>query len=312
MDVLSDILSTVHLRSTVFAQTQLVAPWGIRAGAGDRFAFHVITRGRGWLEVDGLAPMNVEAGEVVVITPGRGHALRDRPETPTRDLFEMLAAGEFTRADNGPPPDATEWTTLICGCFQLSGPPGNALLAALPPLIHIREMSSDVGPWLAQTITLLTYESLAERPGTTTVVNRLCDALFVYILRSHLAALPANDANWLRALIDPQLGEALRAMHEQPAADWTVRSLAAGVGMSRSAFAARFAGLVGETPIQYLTRWRLQKAAATPHPGDADVSAAAATVGYDSIPAFSKAFKRIIGVSPGAYRRGARADPATT
>lgn len=310
MDVLSDILSTVHLSSTVFAQTQLVAPWGIRAEAGEHFAFHVITRGRGWLEVDGLTPTHVEAGEVVVITPGRGHVLRDRPHTPTRDLFEMLAAGEFTRPDSRPPPDAAEWTTLICGCFQLDDLPSNALLAALPPLIHIREMSSEVGPWLAQTITLLTYESLAERPGTATVVNRLCDALFVYILRSHLAELPENNANWLRALIDPQLREALRAMHENPATNWTVRSLAAGVGMSRSAFAARFAGLVGETPIQYLARWRLQKAATMLHPGDADVSTAASAVGYDSIPAFSKAFKRIIGVSPGAYRRGVRANPA--
>jgi AraC-like DNA-binding protein len=301
------MLSTVHLSSTVFARTQLVAPWGIRAEAGEHFAFHVITRGRGWLEVDGMAPTSVEAGEVVVITPGRGHALRDRPQTTTRDLFEMLAAGEFTRPDSGPLPDGAEWTTLICGCFQLDHLPDNALLAALPPVIHIRETSSDVGPWLAQTITLLTYESHAERPGAATVVNRLCDALFVYILRSHLAALPENNASWLRALVDPQLGEALRAMHEHPATGWTVRSLAAGVGMSRSAFAARFAGVVGETPIQYLTRWRLQKAATMLQPGDADVSAAAASVGYESIPAFSKAFKRIIGVSPGAYRRGVRA-----
>ena len=128
-----------------------------------------------------------------------------------------------------------------------------------------------------------------------TVVNRLCDAMFVYILRSHLAALPAHEPTWLRALVDPQIGSALRFMHEDPSADWTVAKLAAGVGMSRSAFAARFTQFVGESPMQYLTRWRLQKAAALLRSGDVDIADVAARVGYESPAAFSKAFKRTIG-----------------
>lgn len=308
MDVLSDILSTIHLGSTVFAQAQLRAPWGIRAEPSDAFAFHVLPRGRGQLTVDGLPPIDVEAGDVVVVMPGRGHTLVDRPGTPARALQEMLAAGEFARPIEAAPPEGS--TLLICGCFRLAGLPTNALLAALPPMIHTREMGSDVGPWLAQTIKLLTYESLADRPGTATVVDRLCDALFVYILRSHLAGLPDDEASWLRALVDPQIGAALRLMHDAPATDWTVASLATAVGMSRSALAARFGQVVGIAPMAYLTRWRLEKAAAMLHQGAAGVSQVASSVGYDSGAAFGKAFKRIVGVAPGAYRRGARVSAA--
>lgn len=310
VDVLSDMLSMVHLSSTVFAQTQLTAPWGIRAEANDNFAFHVISQGRAWLQVDGLPPAQVEAGDVVVITPGLGHSVRDRLETPDRDLLEMLSAGDFSWPVNAAPSDPTSSTMLICGCFKLDGLPTSALLTALPPVIHLREMSNQAGPWLAQTIKLLTYESFADRPGSETVVDRLCDALFVYILRSHLAALPDNETSWLRALVDPQIGQALRLMHDQPLTAWTVGSLAIQSGMSRSAFAARFGKLVGETPMKYLTRWRLQKAAAMLNPGNAGVSEVASTAGYESIAAFSKAFKRIIGVAPGAYRRGTRSTAA--
>lgn len=242
--------------------------------------------------------------------PGRRHSVRDRLETPARDLFEMLAAGDFNRPVAGLSADPAGSALLICGCFQMDGPPADSLLAALPPVIHIGEMSGEVGPWLGQTIRLLTYESFADRPGTATVVNRLCDALFVYLLRGHLAALPEDRASWLRALVDPQVGAALRLMHDAPAEPWTVSSLAVAVGMSRSAFAARFVHVVGEAPMAYLTRWRLEKAAALLQPGTAAVNRVAAAVGYHSTAAFSKAFKRIVGVAPGAYRRGLRSGAA--
>ncbi len=305
MDVLSDMLSTVRLKSTVFTQTQLTAPWGIRADGRDHFAFHVITRGRGVLDVDGLPPVDVEAGDVVVVAPGRTHSLRDRRESPARDLMELLSSGAFDRrTGTAPAGEAGPTTHLICGCFRFEDMRHNVLMSALPTMIHTREMSSDVGPWLAQTIKLLAYESLAERPGMATVVDRLCDAMFVYILRSHLVAVPAQDPNWLRALVEPQIGSALRFMHEDPSADWTVATLATRVAMSRSAFAARFTQFVGESPMQYLSRWRLQKAAALLRAGDVDIADVAARVGYESPAAFSKAFKRTIGVAPGAYRRG--------
>jgi transcriptional regulator GlxA family with amidase domain len=170
-------------------------------------------------------------------------------------------------------------------------------------LIHVRGGDTAAGPWLAQTIRLLADEATADRPGATTVVNRLCDALFVYALRSHLATLAEDETTWLRALVDPQVGAALRMIHAEPAAPWTVAKLAAGAGMSRSAFAARFTDLVGEAPMGYVTRWRLRTAAIALRATRRDVAEVAASAGYESTAAFSKAFRRLIGEPPGAYRR---------
>jgi AraC-like DNA-binding protein len=295
------MLSAVRLRSTVFAQTRLPAPWGIRAEGGDFFAFHVIVSGRGHLEVDGLAPVDIEAGEVAVVRPHQVHSLRDRPDTPTVDLNRLLAAGAFGSAGVADPgPHATH---LICGCFQFEDMRHNLLLSALPTMIHTREFASEVGPWLAQTIKLLEYESLSDRPGMATVVDRLCDAMFVYVLRSHLASVGTGESNWLRALVEPQIGVALQLLHDEPGRAWTVGTLAKRVAMSRSAFAARFKQVTGEPPMQYLARWRLQKAASMLRTGEFDIADVATRTGYESSAAFSKAFKRTMGLAPSAYRR---------
>lgn len=303
MDVLSDVLSTVRLESTVYAQTSLSPPWGISADAQGVFAFHVIPRGHGWLEAEGLAPYPVGAGDVVLLAPGRAHSLRDEPSSPTRPLRDLLAEGAFNAGADGQA-GGPATTQLVCGCFSFEEAAGaGPLLAALPTVMRAGEMGQDAGPWLAQTIRLLGYESLAARPGTQTVVNRLCDVLFVYLLRIHLAELPAEQPSWLRALVDPQIGAALQLLHEQPGKAWTVGTLAGKVGMSRSAFAARFHQVVGQAPMQYLKRWRLQKAAAVLAAGSSGIARVAAEVGYESEAAFAKAFKRTLGVSPGAYRR---------
>jgi AraC-like DNA-binding protein len=219
--------------------------------------------------------------------------------------MELVAAGAFAPGAR-PAGSSNVETHLVCGCFRFEATANNVLLSALPAVIHTRDVGSDAGLWLAQTIKLLAFESHVEQPGASTVTQRLCDALFVFILRSHLAALPPEKASWLRALVDPQIGVALRSIHEAPGEPWTVAKLASRVGMSRSAFALRFAEHVGETPMQYLIRWRVQKAAGIMRaPGAAALTAIAAEVGYGSEAAFNKAFKRLIGIAPGAYRQGA-------
>jgi len=304
LDVLSDVLDTVRLTSTVFAQAELNESWGIRAKPREHFAFHVISRGSCWLEVDGLAPIEIAAGEVVVLAPGRGHSVRSDPNSPVRDISELMAAGALCRAVDG---ESGVATRLVCGSFSFEGSRGNLLLPVLPVVLHVREPPTDVGPWLAQTLKLLSHESFEQGPGSATVVNRLCDALFVYVLRSHLASLPTRESNWLRALEEPQIGAALGLMHDEPARAWSVPTLASGVGMSRSAFAARFTELVGEPPMRYLMQWRLQKAAAMLRAGNASTDEIASHVGYESTIAFSKAFKREIGLAPAHYRRQQRA-----
>jgi AraC-like DNA-binding protein len=305
MDVLSDVLDTVRLETTVFAQTWLRPPWGIRAGAREQFAFHVLPRGGGVLEVEGLDPIEVGAGDVVMLAPGRSHALRDAPGSPARELSDLLAEGAFDPRHAIDGSDDGDSAYLICGCFRFADVRGDRLVSALPTLIHVRGGDTAAGPWLAQTIRLLADEATADRPGGTTVVNRLCDALFVYALRSHLATLGEDETTWLRALVDPQIGAALRMIHAEPAAPWTVAKLAAGAGMSRSAFAARFTELVGEAPMAYVTRWRLRTAAIALRATRRDVAEVAASAGYESTAAFSKAFRRLIGEPPGTYRRAA-------
>lgn len=306
MDVLSDVLDTVRVENGLLFQTQMTAPWGIRAGVRAQLAFHVVTKGRCWLSVDGIdSPIAVETGDVVVLAPWRDHTLRDSPETPARDIEDLVADGVFARVGDGAAPmQARPATTdLVCGWIQLSDPRSEVLLSALPAVLHVQELGSDVGPWLAQTVRMLGYEAHGHHPGMTTVINRLCDALFVYVLRGHLASLPADQPSWLRALIEPQIGAALQLVHDDPSAPWSVEKLAANVGLSRSAFSARFTGTVGEPPMQYLSRWRLRKASVLLRDGNLDLTAIARRTGYSSPAAFSKAFTREHGLAPGAYRR---------
>lgn len=309
MDVLSDVLGTVHLDSGTLFRTELVAPWGIRVPPRDELAFHVVTRGRAVLQVDGIdTPRIVETGDVVMLAPRRGHTVRDAPGSPARDIMEMVADGSFRRPGDVPVVGDGPMTHLVCGWFGFSDDRSELLLAALPTVLHTRELETEDGLWLAQTVKMLSYESCAPRPGMTTVVNRLCDALFVYVLRSHLASLSAERPSWLRAIVEPRIGEALQLIHDDPGAPWSVAKLAAGVGMSRSVFSARFTRTVGEPPMRYLARWRLRKAAALLRTGGCDIRAVALQTGYGSAAAFSKAFTRATGVSPGAVRRTAHTD----
>ena len=301
MDVLSDVLESVRLQSVVFTQSELIAPWGIRAGPRDHYAFHLVGRGRCLLEAEGGERLVLEAGDFVVLGPGRSHVVRDGPQSRVRPLEVLLAEGAFSAKP--PKGEAKAGSTLlICGCFRVSGFGGERLKVALPDLILVRERSPEVDPWIAQTLRLVSQESFAARPGSRSIVNRLCDALFAYLLRAELAS-SSTRASWLRALSDPQIGEALALIHAQPTGEWTVATLAAKVGMSRSAFAQRFSQLSGETPMQYLTRWRLETAARLLQQGRDGLAEIAGRVGYESEAAFNRAFKRTFGMTPGAFRR---------
>lgn len=300
MDVLSDVLQTFRLRSSVFAMTELAAPWGMSTAGIPQSIFHIILRGTGWLEVDGARATQVDAGDVVLVAPRRPHTLRDSPRSRVRPIEQLLAEGAF--APGRKPPAGRATTQLMCGCFEVDDTGIAMLLGALPPVIHLRDMEH-AGQWLEHTVKLMSYEAARERPGSETIVNRLCDALFVYVVRGVIESMTSADANWLRGLSDPKIGAALRLMHDRPADRWSVAALAGTVGLSRSGFALRFAELVGESPMRYLTRWRVQKAVEMLRAGDPSLAEVAARVGYDSESSFHKAFKRTLGVAPSAHRR---------
>jgi AraC-like DNA-binding protein len=292
MDVLSDVLGTVRLQGMVFGSLDLSPPWGLSAAPRDQFIFHIVARGQCWFEVEGGPATHVSTGDVLVLSPRRAHVLRDAPGSPAIPFEQIVAS-----LRPNPDPGAMQ---LVCGGFQVDD---SGLLDALPPVMHTHELATDAGPWLAQTVKLLAFESAHDHPGASTVVARVVDALFVYVIRSVLAKLPPQESSWLRGLVTPKIGDALRLIHQDPSKEWSVAMLAQKVGMSRSAFAEKFAEIVGQTPMQYLINWRVQKAASLLRSGDDGLAAIASRVGYQSGVAFAKAFKRAMGKSPGAYRR---------
>lgn len=303
-DALTEVLETVHLESTVFCRSELTAPWGIRIGEEHGAMFHIVADGQCWLKVDELLmPLLLKSGDFVVLPHGHGHILSDDPTSPIVPLetvmliepnygYKTLCYGKGGTATN-----------LVSGCFDFRGHPKNPLLAALPPLIHVKSESDRVLPWLENTLKFITCETTINLPGGQTVITRLADILFIQAVRAHLADLDNGQDGWLGALSDPDIGSALGLIHRHPEWRWTVASLAERVVMSRSAFASRFEQLVGQPPLQYLTTWRMHKATKLLRYDRTAIEEIAAQVGYGSEVAFSRAFKRWAGVSPGTYRR---------
>jgi AraC-like DNA-binding protein len=312
MDVLTDVLRSVRLRSEVDGRLELTAPWGIEFGTGGMRNpyFHVVSRGSCWLEVEGdPAQVPLAGGDFVLLPRGGRSTLRDRPEIHAVPIDEVIVASGRDHEDcsinralryggGGAP------ATLISGGFAFEDGGAAPLAEVLPPLIHVRGDAGEPVPWLAATLQFLVAESASALPGSETVRGRLADILFVQAIRAHVAADPGQSAGWLKALADPQVGKALRLIHDRPGDPWTVESLADRVAMSRSAFAERFRGLVGIPPLRYLTRWRMHKAAQMLR-GGASVAEVAYTVGYETESSFGKVFKRYTGTAPGEYRGAA-------
>jgi AraC-like DNA-binding protein len=193
--------------------------------------------------------------------------------------------------------------TLVCGVVRFDHHTAPDLLRALPPLVHVRTLTSPHAEWMQTTLQLMAVEARKLMPGGETIVTRLADILVVQAIRAWLASDSAAHGGWLGALKDRQIGRAIALIHRDPARPWTVDSLAAEAAMSRSAFAARFTGLVGETPLRYVTRVRMRLARSLLGEQGATIEELAGRVRYQSEAAFCRTFKRLQGVSPGAVRR---------
>ena len=201
-------------------------------------------------------------------------------------------------------------TTLVCGGLRLEDHATNPLFSILPAYIHVRSQNRQSMPWLQAIVKLVKAEASANRVAAEAVITRLSEILFIQAVRAYLCTFGDGKAGWLGALKDPQIGQALALIQRQPGESWTVESLASRVSLSRSAFSAKFKQMVGEPPMQYLTRVRLTKAAALLRTHPATLVEIALSIGYDSEVAFSKAFKRYFGMAPGAYRQGRRKQTA--
>jgi len=294
IDVLSDVLSTARLRSRILGRVDLRAPWALSMQKQPRSVFHLVLEGGCSLTTGSAKPRSAARGDVLLMPRGKGHVLRDSEKS-------KAPAREFA-AFSGPPASAGdgEAARILCGAFVFEDQQTNLLLDGLPEVVHVEQLSSEVRPWLDQTLNLIDHESRAGEPGARAALSGLCDALFIYVLRNQLSKSGGNG--WLRALSEPGIADALKHIHAEPTNDWTVQSLARSAGMSRSKFADRFRGLVGQTPVQYLIAWRLRKAASRLRDTHESLAEIASQSGYESEAAFNKAFKRELGVTPGVYR----------
>ncbi len=305
MDALTEILKSVKLHSTVHCRSDFSAPWGVQIDAMADASFHVVMRGNCWLEVEGMeTPIPLVGGDLVVLPTGVPHTLRDRSDSPAVKLGELLAnrpcQGQLTLQYGG----GGTSTTVLCGKASFENREMNPLLSALPPLVLIKGEEGRAVEWLDSTLQFISCETMSNRPGAEMMITYLSNILFIQAVRAYLSSLrQQEEGGWLRALIDPQLSITLALIHQHPETNWTVESLAKQVNLSRSAFAARFKWLVGEAPLQYITRWRMYRAVELLRSSKFTVTEIAERVGYDSETAFSKAFKRQMGQPPNQYRK---------
>ena len=320
MDPITDVFQTMHVAGVVHARLEATAPWGLAREAEvgkeaiphsaasenspPQFAhFGMVSRGNCWLSVEGIPdPLPLTGGDCFLLAPGSTYALRDDPRTRARSFCEVAPrnGGNVIHYGGGGVP-----TTIISGWFRFGQTSVKPLRRLLPELILVK---ADQAQTLAlhATLQLLASEMAEPAPGSEVMVNRLADILFIQCVRAHIASSSETcKSGWLRAIFDPKIGAALKAMHERVENPWTVETLAVAAGMSRSAFALRFKELLGETPLEYLTNWRMYKATGLLREGDRKLFEVAKSVGYDSDAAFSKAFKRVLGVAPREFRRSA-------
>ena len=307
MDTLSYMLQTVRMRAALYASVRPRPPWGIGIPRLDAAAFHAVVSGRCWLRLDGEDSwLHLAPGDVVVLPHGHAHAFCDQPGSPVRLLSHLSADPGSLQPPQAPLelPGSGPQTTVLCGHLWFDDPAASPLVGMLPPLLHFRAGAGGrPATWLGPVIQFLALETHAQAPGSHATLARLSDVIVIQAIRAHIAQLPDSGNGWLRALADPQLGQALTLIHQQPETPWTVPALAARAGLSRSTFTARFAELTGEPPLRYLTRWRMHHAQRLLRTGHPTVAQVAARVGYQTEQAFSRAFTRWVGITPGAFSR---------
>ncbi|MGP3969243.1 cupin domain-containing protein [Streptomyces sp. 6N223] len=309
MDALTSLLDGPRARGAFLMRVVLEPPWGIRVEEQAPVTVACVVRGEAWIRPDsGGGWTRLGPGDVAVVHEPAPYEVADAPGTPPQtvikpggcaytpdgrvDLCEAMELGVRTW---GTGPDGA--TAMLIGTYQTRDEVSRRLLGALPGLLTLRR-----GEWDGALLALLDAQIARDEPGQEIVLDRMLDLLLISVLRAWFARPAAEAPPWYRAHGDPVVGRALRLIHDQPAHPWTVSALAARAGVSRAGLARRFAALVGEPPMTYLTGWRLALAAELLREPDTTLDAVARRVGYGSAFALSAAFKRERGVSPSEYR----------
>jgi AraC-like DNA-binding protein len=311
MDPLSDVLRAVRLDGAFFYVAEATGSWSLSVlpalelvprplpAAEHLMAYHIMTVGTCWAGLEGEEQYSLEPGDAVVFPQGDAHFVssqrgrrvdparhRVAPDLPLRTVRVGAVGGE--RA------------SLVCGFLGCDARPYNPLVAALPRILVAKGIACG---WLAEFPRQVVTEAWHRQAGGATMLTRMAELMFVEVVRRYMEELPPTQRGWLAGLRDAVVAPALAALHARPAYPWTLAELARAAATSRTVLAERFSQTVGLPPMQYLTEWRLQLAAERLATGSAKVAAIGADVGYESEAAFSRAFKRMTGHSPAAWRR---------
>ncbi|HSQ52711.1 MAG TPA: AraC family transcriptional regulator [Nitrospiraceae bacterium] len=319
MEILSEVLKAVKLDGAMFYNAEFSAPWCARSidartvtsylspNSQQVIIFHLLTEGRGYAHVEGdNRPLPLNAGDIVIVPHGDAHILGNGPSvTPVgreQVLEQVLSQGlKVSRMGGG-----GELTKFICGYMSCDPQLSRVFLGGLPPIMKVNIRDDSSGQWLEHSIRYSVDNADASKPGGETVLAKLSEVLFVETLRRYIAQIPQEQTGWLAGVRDPDVGKALALMHRKPAHPWTIAALANQVGISRSVLAERFRRYLSETPIAYLTRWRLQLGAQMLKSTSHGVAQVAAEVGYESESSFNRAFKREFGLPPARFRSQSR------
>jgi AraC-like DNA-binding protein len=315
MDALSEALKAVRMTGAIFYNAECTAPWGFRVppigevmhilapGTERVVSYHLVTDGQASVRFGDAPEVRIAAGDVVIVPHGDPHTVRNGAPTEIADagaaLGEVLQGGLGTVRFGG----GGQVTRFVCGYFGCERHADRLFLAGLPTLVKINVRRDPAGEWLEGSIRHLVSEAASGRPGQTVLLAKMAEALFIEALRRYMEDLPPEQTGWLAGARDPIVGGALALLHRKPYHPWTVPELAREVGASRSVLMERFMHFLGEPPMAYLGRWRLQLAARLLQTTRQTIVEVAAEVGYESEAAFNRAFKREFGEPPARYRR---------
>jgi AraC-like DNA-binding protein len=317
MDALSDVLRVAHLTGGVFLHADFFAPWCIAARiprehcgpslgpASHLIIYHYVIEGELHVRLEGTdkEDLVLGGGEVVVLPRNDPHLMGSDLSLPPvlgRDIVQPPTGGGLYSIHHG---GAGKRTRMICGFLGCDSARGNPVISTLPPVLKLNVEQGGAAEWIRSTFQYAAEEVAAGRPGSETVLAKLSELLFVEAVRGYAEALPAGQAGWLAGLREPHVARALALLHGDIARHWTVDELGREVGLSRSALADRFMHFVGQPPMHYLAQWRMQVAAGLLSSGGPSIAVIASDVGYGSEAAFSRAFKKLVGTPPAAWRR---------